>query len=108
MSGPLGHEVFASVAFLLALPLTVRLVDLFVAWCVVVLVVDRQATRRSLGIVALAAVACVGAYSLGLAYQGASLDAEAPFLKILWLTPFVWILLESAASRGSARPRCPS
>jgi hypothetical protein len=72
-----------------------RLVDLFMAWCVVVLVVDRQATRRILGIVAMATVACVKAYSLRLAYHGTSLDAEAPLLKILWLMPFVWILFES-------------
>jgi hypothetical protein len=76
-----------------------RLVDLFMAWCVVVLVVDRQATRRILGIVAMATVACVKAYSLGLAYRGTSLDAEAPLLKILWLMPFVWILFESTTSR---------
>lgn len=79
-----------------------RLVDLFMAWCVVVLVVDRQATRRILGIVAMATVACVTAYSLALAYHGTSLDAEAPLLKILWLMPFVWILFESAT-----RPEIP-
>jgi len=71
------------------------LVDLFMAWCVVVLVFDRQAARRIPGIVAMATVACAKAYSLGLAYQGTSLDAEAPILKVLWLMPFVWILLES-------------
>ena len=75
------------------------LVDLFMAWCVVVLVVDRQATRRILGIVAMATVACAKAYSLGLAYQGTSLDAEAPILKILWLLPFVWILFESTTGK---------
>jgi hypothetical protein len=78
------------------------LVDLFMAWCVVVLVVDRQVARRSLGIVAMATVACAKAYSLGLAYVGTSLDAEAPLLKVVWLMPFVWILVES--TRGS-RPR---
>ena len=75
------------------------LVDLFMAWCVVVLAVDRQATRRMLGIVAMATVACVKAYSLGLAYHGTSLDTEAPILKILWLMPFVWILFESTTSK---------
>jgi hypothetical protein len=72
-----------------------RLVDLFMAWCVVVLVVDRQLAKRRLGIVAMATVACVKAYSLRLAYHGTSLDAEAPLLKILWLLPFLWILFES-------------
>jgi hypothetical protein len=73
------------------------LIDLFMAWCVVVLVVDTQVTTRILGIVAMATVACVKAYFFGLAYHGTSMDAEAPILKILWLTPFVWILFESAA-----------
>ena len=79
------------------------LVDLFMAWCVVVLVVDRQATRRILGIVAMATVACAKAYSLGLAYHGTSLDAEAPILKILWLMPFVWILFESTTRHATGR-----
>jgi hypothetical protein len=73
--------------------------DAFMAWCVVVLVADRELRRRTLGVVAMAMVACVKACSLGLAYQGASLDAAAPSLKILWLAPFVWLLLESASSR---------
>jgi hypothetical protein len=47
----------------------------------------------------MAAVACVKAYSVFLAYRGTSLDAEAPMLKILWLIPFVWILFESAAGK---------
>ena len=76
-----------------------RLVDLFMAWCVVVLVLDRQTTRRTLGIVAMGTVACVKAYALCLAYLGTSLDAEAPLLKVVWLMPFVWILVESVTSR---------
>ena len=74
--------------------------DLFMVWCVVVLMCDRRLVRRTLGIAAMAAVACVKAYSLGLAYQGTSLDAEAPMLKILWLAPFVWLLFESAHSKA--------
>jgi hypothetical protein len=76
------------------------LVNLFMAWCVVVLVVDRQATGRILGIVAMATGACVQAYSFGLAYHGTSLDAEAPILKILWLTPVVWILFASTTRKN--------
>jgi hypothetical protein len=83
------------------------LVDLFMAWCVVVLMLDKEATRRILGIVALAAVACVKAYSLGLAYQGTSLDTEAPILKLLWLLPFVWILLESTSGQKRRAPEVP-
>jgi hypothetical protein len=56
-----------------------------------------------MGIVAMATVACVKAYSLGLAYQGTSLDARAPLLKTLWLMPFVWILLESTTGKTCGR-----
>jgi hypothetical protein len=75
------------------------LINPILAWCVVVLVVDRQLTWRKLGILAMATVACVEAYSLGLGYQGTSLDVEAPILKTLWLMPFVWILLESTTGK---------
>jgi len=68
--------------------------NLFLAWCVVVLVADRRASRI-LGSVAMASVACVKAYAYGLASQGGSLDAQAPILKVLWLMPFVWLLFES-------------
>lgn len=77
------------------------LVDLFMVWCVVVLVVDRQAKWRILGFVAMGTVACAKAYSLALASRGTSLEVEAPMLKLLWLLPFVWMLFESAA-RDSA------
>ena len=71
------------------------LVGLFMAWCVVVLMVDRQGAMRAVGIVALSAVACATAYGQVLEYRGTSLDAQAPALKMLWLLPFVWILFES-------------
>jgi hypothetical protein len=76
------------------------LIDLFMVWCVVVLVVDRQATKRILGIVAMTTVVCARAYSLVLTYHGTTLDAEAPILKILWLMPFVWILFESMSGKN--------
>lgn len=71
------------------------LVDLFMVWCLVLLVFDTQAPTRIPGIVAMATVACARLYALVLAYQGTSLDAQAPMLKALWLVPFVWILFES-------------
>jgi len=83
------------------------LVDLFMAWCVVVLVAERHATWRSWGIAAMTTVACVKAYSLGLAYHGTTLDAKAPILKILWLLPFVWILLESTTRKPAQAVELP-
>jgi hypothetical protein len=96
------HEALTHFAYrVLGQRLEGWLVNLFMVWCVVVLVVDRTMTGRVLGIVAMATVACVQAYSLGLAYHGTSLDAEAPILKTLWLTPFVWILFASTAGKKS-------
>ena len=69
------------------------------AWCVVVLVVDRQLKWRKLGILAMATVTCVQPCSMHLGYQGTSLDAEASILKTLWLMPFVWILFESTTGK---------
>jgi len=77
------------------------LVDVFMVWCVVVLVVDRLVAWRIPGIVAMSTVACVRAYSLVLAYQGLSLDAAAPVLKIVWLLPFVWLMV---AAMQPSRP----
>jgi hypothetical protein len=79
--------------------LEARLVDLFMAWCVVLLVMDERGTKRTLGIVAMATVACATLYSLSLVSQGTSLAAEAPMLRLLWLLPFVWILCESTAGK---------
>ena len=95
------HEALTHLAYqVLGQRLEGWLGDLFMAWCLVVLVVDKQVTKRIPGIVAMATVACVKAYSFGLAYQGTSLDAEVPILKILWLMPFVWILFESMTRKN--------
>jgi hypothetical protein len=72
------------------------LLNFFMAWCVAVLVFDRQATMKVLGAVSVLTVAGVEAYAQVLARQGTSLDAQTPILKLLWLTPVVWLLLESA------------
>lgn len=71
------------------------LVDLFLLWCVAVLLTDSHGGARRLGIVALSITAGVEAYAFDLARAGTSLDAEAPGLKMLMLLPFVWLLVES-------------
>jgi hypothetical protein len=43
----------------------------------------------------------VEVYGRVLAWQGTSLDAQAPTLKALWLLPFVWLLFESTRPRGA-------
>ena len=75
------------------------LVDLFLLWCIAVLLLDSQGRTRILGFVSISIAVCVEAYANGLSYLGTSLGAEAPSLKLLSLLPFGWLLLESKKIR---------
>ncbi len=66
------------------------LTTLFIFWLVAVLLTASRGKTRILGFVAMAVVVCVEAYNYVLLYLG-----EAHALKILYLLPFVWLLLES-------------
>jgi len=72
-----------------------RLVDLFLLWCIGLLLLDSHGKTKIFGFVVMSIVVCVEAYSFGLSFAGRSLDAEAPGFKLLFLLPFVWLLLES-------------
>lgn len=76
------------------------LIDLFLVWCIAVLLTDARLARTP-GFAAVAAAAGVKACSYVLEFQGASLDARAPLLKLLLLAPFVWLLFESRKPRAS-------
>jgi hypothetical protein len=71
------------------------LVDLFLSWCIAVLLCDSRSPTRMFGVVALAIVVGVEAHAVRLSAMGTSLDAEAPGLKLLMLLPFCWLLVES-------------
>jgi hypothetical protein len=71
------------------------LVDLFLAWCVAVLLMDSRGRSKVLGLVALSSAVGVEVYANVLAYHGTSLSTVAPALKLAVLLPFVWLLLES-------------
>jgi hypothetical protein len=71
------------------------LVDLFLLWCIAVLLIDSRGKTKVLGCIALSIAVCVEVYANGLAYKGTSLNAAAPGLKALVLLPFLWLLLES-------------
>ena len=74
------------------------LVNVFVLWCVAVLLVDSQGKTRILGAVAVSAVACYEIYKYRLLYLG---EVPAESLKLLMLLLFVWLLFESRkASRA--------
>jgi hypothetical protein len=69
--------------------------DLLIFWFVAILLIDSQGKTRILGFVAMSIVVCLEVYSYRLSYFGASLEAAAPSLKVLYLLPFVWLLFES-------------
>jgi hypothetical protein len=71
------------------------LVDLFLLWCIAVLLLDSQGKTKILGFIAISIVVCVEAYANGLSFLGTSLGVEPPSLKLLFLLPFSWLLLES-------------
>lgn len=75
----------------------------FLLWCVALLIADSRGKSRLLGIGAVALTVVVRAYDFVLAQQGASMDAATPGLKLIYLTPFVWLLFESGKSRAAPR-----
>ncbi|MCL4301367.1 MAG: hypothetical protein KJ077_37035 [Anaerolineae bacterium] len=68
------------------------LVDGLIVWFVALLLMDSQGKTRILGFVAMSIVVCLEVYKYSLAYFGA---APAESLKLLFLLPLVWFLLES-------------
>ena len=71
------------------------LVDLFLLWCIAVVLLDSQGKTKVLGLIAISIAVCVEAYANGLSLLGTSLGVEAPSLRLLFLLPFCWLLLES-------------
>jgi hypothetical protein len=80
------------------------LVDLFLVWCIAVLLLDSQGRTKMLGFIALSIIVCVEIYAYGLLLMGTSLGVVAPSLKLLFLLPFSWLLLESRKSSRSSIP----
>jgi len=75
--------------------LEARLVDLLLLWFAALLLFDSRGWTRIFGFAAMAIVACAVIYGYYLAYLG----AEASVLKLLYLLPFVWFLLESKKAK---------
>ncbi len=83
------------------------LLDLFFLWCIAALRINSQGKTRILGIVALSLIVCLEIARFSLLFLGTSINAAAPSLKILYLLPFVWLLIESIGHRGTPS-RCMS
>lgn len=96
VSGPIQNDTLTYLAFqVLGQRLEKWLGDLLIFWFVAMLLSASQGKTRLVGWVAMSIVVCLEIYSYSLSYRGASLDAAAPGLKVLYLLPFVWLLFES-------------
>jgi hypothetical protein len=71
------------------------LVDLFLLWCVGVLLTDSRGRTKAVGYLAVGVAVAVEVYANWLAYRGTSLNAQAPALKLTILLPLLWLLFES-------------
>ena len=76
------------------------LTDLLLLWLACVLAFDSEGRSRLLGMVVLGAASTVEAYAYWLNYKGTSLDAKFAILKVVMLTPFIWLLVESVKPRS--------
>jgi hypothetical protein len=71
------------------------LADVFLAWCVAMLLLDSHGKTRVLGMLAMAIAVSIEVYANGLLFSGTSLTEQAPSLRVLSLLPFAWLLCES-------------
>lgn len=92
------NESLAYLAFqVLGQRLESILVDIFVLWCVAVLLWDSQDRTRVFGIVSVFLVICYEIYKYGSFYLG-GIPMES--LKLVFLPLFVWLLFESRKQRS--------
>jgi hypothetical protein len=107
-----GTAVFTGNDFLLRFAyqvlgqrLETMLVDLILVWCIALLWTDSTGKTRVVGIAAMSLVVCLEIYKLHLAYHGSPFNAQHQLLKLLYLSPFAWLLLESRKRTArSAQP----
>jgi len=77
-------------------------IDVFLIWCLAVLLVDSEGKTRLFGFVAVSLVLSAEIYR----YSSLSAGNEAPeILKLLLIQPIVWLLLESRKSTSPAPGR---
>lgn len=73
----------------------------FYVWGVAVLLRDSQGKTRVLGVIALLIFLAVEIYRYGITAWGAP---PSPWLRAVYLVPFVWLLLESAKKSAGSKP----
>ena len=84
------------------------LITLFVLWLVAMLPSASRGKTRMLGLVALAIVVGMEVYRYVLLFLGTNLLVETPALRLLYLLPLVWLLLESRKRRPGEVRGAPS
>ena len=82
------------------------LLSLIAFWLVGVLLSASGGRTRIVGFVAMAVVVCVEAYVFfGLLFLGTNPFVETAVVKLAYLLPFVWLLLESGKRRSQKRSK---
>jgi hypothetical protein len=69
------------------------LIDLFMLWFIAMLFMDSQGKTRVFGFIVLSIVVVLEVYRIGVTFLGGTTSGA---LKLVYLLPIVWFLLESA------------
>jgi hypothetical protein len=78
------------------------LVNGLIVWCFAALLAGSRGVTRLLGLLMLSVTAGVRAYVVVLSFAGPPPDTTQPALKLFYLLPFVWLLLESLSKSPGA------
>ena len=77
--------------------------DLIIFWLIALWLTESQGKTRIIGLITLVSVVTLEVYSYYLSFSGSSINSAAPGLKLLYLLPFVWLLLETNKKVSPAR-----
>jgi len=77
------------------------LMDVFVLWCLALLLIASEGRSRILGAFAVPIALSLQIYTHALSYAEVPLEARSEALKLLYLLIFVWILFESLKAPAS-------
>lgn len=99
------NDAFTYLAYPVLGPQEGWLIDLFVCWCIALLLMASQGKSRILGIVAIIAVIGLEVYRYSLAYLGTAATGLPQALRLIYLLLFVWLLFESKKTLSSDHKR---
>lgn len=105
LSHLLQNDAFTYLAYPVLGPQDGWLIDLFVCWCIALLLMASQGKSRILGIVAIIAVIGLEVYRYSLAYLGTAATGLPQALRLIYLLLFVWLLFESKKTLSSDHKR---